>query len=262
MANGNFLSRIGTQFDPSTTQGKANIGMLAGGLLGGGLGAYAGYSLGTRFGAEQEQEELMGDIRSRIEDRPLYEIPEETRQLMEMYGETAGEMRDISQQALEAAEARTGAAEAPGMAIAREQARAAAAGARSDIMQTAGGSAAGLGAMAQVGRGEMENLRNLAIQNQQYRSQAEQQYLNQLGAHAGVMGQASQLQGAGLGAMAAERRGVYESELSRYQDLTQFDITQLGNVWAEEQARRNRETQIFGQILGTGASIATAGGGG
>lgn len=251
-----------SQFDPRTGQGLANWAPIVGTAAFGPMGAIGGFgtrALGQqRMGAESEIEQMTQGIRGRIEDRPLYEIPEETRQMMELYGQTAGEMRDVSQQALEAAEARTGAAEAPGMAIAREQARAAGAGARSDIMQTAGGSAAGLGAMAQVGRGEMETLRDLAIQNQQYRSQAEQQYVNQLGTHAGVMGSAAQLQGAGLGAMAQQRGMRYESEVGRYQDLTQFDITQLGNVWAEEQARRNREAQLLATGISTAGSLGGA----
>lgn len=210
---------------------------------------------------EQAQSDIASqteDIRGRIESTPTYEIPEETRQLMELYSQTAGDIRSASEKALGVAEARTGAQEAPGMGIAREQARASTAGSVQNIMEAGGGSASSLGAIAQAGRGELENLRGLAMQNQQYRSQAEQQYMNQIGASAGMMGQAAQLEGAGLGAMAQEKGRVYESELSKYQDLTQFDITQLGNTWAEEQARKARNAQLIGAGIGAAGDIASS----
>jgi hypothetical protein len=210
---------------------------------------------GQREEAEQNISQMQEDIRQRISDRPLYEIPEETRQLMELYGQTAGDIRSASEQALGAAEARTGVQEAPGMALAKEQTREAAAGQRQNIIEAGGGSAVALGAIASAGQNELNALRDLAAQNQQYRSQAEQQYINQLGAHAGMLGQAAQLEGAGLGAMASERARVYESQLGQYQDLTQFDITQLGNVWAEEQARRNRNAQLLQAGIGAAGNV-------
>jgi len=261
MANGNFYNKIEGYIDPAVTFLGGALGGVPGMALGFGLGATGEIGrqtvtegLRTRQDIEQQTEAL----RQRFGERPLYEIPEETRPMVALYGETAGQMRDVSQQALEAAEARTGVQEAPGMAIAREQARSAAAGQRQAMIEAGGGSASTLGAVAKTGQTEQQALRDLAIQNQQNRAQAEQQYLSQLGSHAGVLGQATGLEGQGLGAMAAERGGVYERELGRYQDLTQFDVTQLGNVWAEEEARKNRVAGIFSDVLGAAGSIGTA----
>lgn len=208
--------------------------------------------------AQQQIAQMTQDIQTRLEGTPTYEVPEETQQLLELYKSAGETMTGYGEQALSAAEAMTGVSEAPGTAIAKEQARVAAAGSRQAILEAGGGGASALGAIASVGQNELNALRDIAVQNQQYKSQAEQQYLNQLGAQAGIVGQAAQLEGAGLSAMAAEKANVYESELAKYQTQTQFDITQLGNVYAEEQARKARNAQLWSAGIQGVSGIAGA----
>lgn len=253
---------------------KRTQGALIGGLLGGPFGALAGMYAGGQSKKKKEAESqitgLTQDIRSQIESTPTYQIPEETQQLLDLYKTTGEQLQGLSSLGKEAtsiAKAESGASEMPGTALARRQIEAGTAGTVQNIVEAGGGSTASLGAIAQAGQNELNAMRDLAFQNQQFKQQASDEYkqalMNQAGLESSLLSQSANLQAAGLQTMIGQKGLQYQSELDKARTLQQFDITQLGNLMAQEEARKSRNTQLIGDVIGgifgLGKTLATGG---
>lgn len=223
-----------------------------------------------RRAAEKRIAGMEQDIRQSIADTPSYEMPAEVQQLLDMYQAQAGKIEGLAglgQEATDIAKMEAGAAEMPGMGQAREMIEAGTAGTVQDIVQAGGGSAASLSAIAQAGQNELNAMRDLSIQNQQFRQQASDEYrqslMGQAGLESSLLGQSAGMQAAGLGTAIGQRGMEYQSELDKARNLQQFDIGQLGNVMAQEEARKARNAQMVGQTIGglfsLGGSLITGG---
>jgi hypothetical protein len=216
--------------------------------------------------------------RGGIENMTRYEIPDEVRQNLELMQQTQQDLgasaeairgtTELAGEATDIARARTGAAEMPGEAIARKDIQQSTAGTVQNLLEAGGGSASTLGAIAQAGLSEQSAFGNLAMQRSQYRSQAEQDLANSLRSEAGFTAQAEsqaaglETQGAGLvsqGLMTSAQQQQQQFEYGREQELTglQFDIDQIAAMRGDEAARRERNSRIWGSIIGT---VGTVGG--
>lgn len=201
-------------------------------------------------------------VRQSLEETPTYEIPEEAQQLLDLtksYGQQIEGLKEYGQKSLDIAQRGTSQAEMPGMGIAREQIQGSVAGSVQNILEAGGGGVGALGAIAQVGQNELNAMRDLSMQNQQFQRQAQSEYqnalMNQAGLESSLLGQSSQIQSMGLEYMGAQKGMQYESELSKTRGLQQFDIGQLGNMIAEEQARREKNAKILTTTLSTIGTI-------
>lgn len=219
---------------------------------------------GKAMEAEQNIADATEQARASIAGLPDYQIPEQYQQMADIGAEAAEVIRGTQEMAGEAtdiARARTGRAEMPGEALARKDIQQSTAGTVQSIMQ-AGGGASALGAIAQTGLGEQSAFGQLAMQRAQYQSQAEQDLANALRQEAGFTAQteaqAAQMEQAGLAGLAQQQQQQFEYGLQK--DLTglQFDIEQIGAMRGEEQARRARNAQIWGSVLGSVGSIGGA----
>lgn len=257
MAFGDFLSSL----DPTTIRGRENI------LKTGAFGLPAAIVGRTQTKKRTAEEQIAAEqeaLRKSIEETPTYEIPEETQQLLDLYQSQGAKLEDLSalgQEATDIARAQTTAAEAPGTALAREQIQAGTAGTVQNIIEAGGGSTSSLQAIAQAGQNELNAMRDLAITNQQYKQQASDEYrqalMNQAGLESSLIGQSTALQAAGLETMIGQRGLQYQSELDKTRTLQQFDITQLGNLMAMEEARKARNAQIASAVIGGAAEIGS-----
>lgn len=226
---------------------------------------FTGVAPSKKEQAQQEIDRKKEELRKSIEQQPTYQIPKEAQQMLDMYqayGKQLEGLKGYGQEALDIAKQRTAQAEMPGMGIAREQIQAGTAGTVQNILEAGGGGVGALGAITQAGQNELNAMRDLAIQNQQYQRQAESEYRNALMSQAGLesslLGQSAQMQAAGLGMMTGQRALQQESELDKYRTLQQFDIGELGNIVAAEKARREKNAQI---LTGTLSTIGTVAGG-
>lgn len=208
-------------------------------------------------------------MRQSFENTPTYQIPEEAKQLLALYqnyGQQLEGLKGYGEEATGIAKAQTGAI-MPGMGIASEMLKGSTAGTVQNIVEAGGGGAGSLRAIAQAGQSELNAMRDLAIQNQQYRQQAESEYrqslLSQAGLESSLLGQSANMQAAGLGMMIGEKGKQYQSELDKTRNLQQFDIVQLGNKIAEEQAKEARRIGTFSNIIsGIGSIVGAVVGGG
>lgn len=223
-----------------------------------------------RRAAEKKIAGLQGDIRSAIEETPTYQMPAEVQQLLDLYGTQAGKIEELAglgQEATDIARLQTAQAEMPGMGIAREQIESGTAGTVQNILEAGGGGAGTMGAIAQAGQNELNAMRDLSIQNQQFRQQASDEYrqalMSQAGLESSLLAQSTGMQAAGLGTAIGQRGLEYQSEFEKERTLQQFDISQLGNVMAAEEARKARNAQLLGQTLGglfnIGGALASGG---
>jgi hypothetical protein len=255
MAFGDFLAKI----DPTTSAGRENI--LKTGVAG--LpGTIFGYTQSKKRKAEAKIAAEKEALRKSIEQTPTYQIPEETQQLLDLYQTQGAKLEDLAglgQEATNIAKAQTSMVEAPGLGIARDQIQAGTAGTVQNIIEAGGGSASSLEAIAQAGQNELNAMRDLAITNQQYKQQASDEYqqalMNQAGLESSLLGQSTALQAAGLETMIGQKGLVYQSELDKQRTLQQFDITQLGNLMANEEARKARNAQIASAVIGGAADV-------
>lgn len=202
-----------------------------------------------------------------LQGAPTYQAPEEALQFQELMAEQATGLREYGQKIEDVASSRAGMAEAPGAAIQRENVQQMMQSASQDIIQAGGASASTLGAISQMRTQEMSALRDIAVQGQQFKDQAQRDYMQALMQSAGIGTQAAQLEGTGLQMMIGEKGKVFESELDKTRTMQQFQITQLGNQWATTEAARNAEAarragnkQLWGNIIsgafsGAGAAI-------
>jgi len=269
---GNWLSSI----DPTTAKGRSNI--LKKGVFGAG-GMIGGRLLTKKQQAEEAIRRKEAEIEQGIAGMRDYEIPEEVLRNLELMqqtqqglGESAEAIRattGLAGEATDIARARTGAAEMPGEAIARKDIQQSTAGTVQNILEAGGGSASTLGAIAQAGLSEQSAFGNLAMQRGQYKSQAEQDLMNSLRSEAGFTAQAEaqasglEAQGAGMlstGLLTSTQQQQQQFDYGRDKELTglQFNLGQLGGMKADEQARRARNAQIFGSIIGSVGSIGGA----
>jgi len=216
---------------------------------------------GQAMDAEKNIAEATEQARTAIAGLPDYQIPEQYQQMADIGAEAAGAIRgtqELAGEATDIARASTGRAEMPGEAIARKQIQQSTAGTVQNILQ-AGGGASALGAIAQAGLGEQSAFGQLAMQRAQYQSQAEQNLANALRQEAGFTAQteaqAAQMEQAGLAGLAQQQQQQFE--YGREKELTglQFDIEQVGAMRGEEAARRARNAQIWGSVLGSVGSI-------
>ena len=212
-------------------------------------------TIDKRKAAEADIAERTAGIESGIAGMADYQIAPEIKQQLEMLQQSGQEMKGLAGEATDLARARTGMAEAPGEALARKDIQQAGAQTTQNIMQAGGGGAAALGALAQAGLGQQQAFGQLAQQRAQFRSQAEADLANSLRQQAGMTQAAAGLEAQGLSAMAGERGKQFE--YGRDKELTglQFGIDQLAGVRAEEQARRARNAQIAGSVIGTVGSL-------
>ena len=128
-------------------------------------------------------------IRADIEGTPTYEMPAEVQQLLDLYqaqGQRVEELAGLGQEATDIARLQTAQAEMPGMGIAREQIESGTAGTVQNILEAGGGGAGAMGAIAQAGQNELNAMRDLSIQNQQYKQQASDEYRQALMSQAGL----------------------------------------------------------------------------
>lgn len=269
---GDWLSSI----DPTTFQGREKV--LKQGVLGA-SGMIGGRLMSKKRRAEEAIRAKEAGIAEGISGMTRYDIPEEVRQNLELMqqtqqdlGESAEAVRgttELAGEATDIARARTGVSEMPGEALARKDIQQSTAGTVQNIMEAGGGSTSTLGAIAQAGLGEQSAFGNLAMQRGQYKSQAEQDLMNSLSSEAGFTAQAEaqaaglETQGAGLmstGLLTSAQQQQQQFEYGREQELTglQFNLGQLGGMKADEQARRARNAQIFGSIIGSVGSIGGA----
>jgi hypothetical protein len=232
-----------------------------------------GVPLSKKQVAEQQISQKEKALRKSIQETPTYQIPQETQQLLDLYQTQGAKLEDLAglgQEATNIAKAQTSMVEAPGLGIARDQIQAGTAGTVQNIIEAGGGSASSLEAIAQAGQNELNAMRDLAITNQQYKQQASDEYqqalMNQAGLESSLLGQSTALQAAGLQTMIGQKGLVYQSELDKQRTLQQLDITQLGNLVAAEEARKNRNAQIasaaIGGLFSLGSTALTAGLGG
>ena len=214
---------------------------------------------------EAEIEASKSELEESLVGQSLYETPEEAYRIQELSEKSAKNLRGISeigQQAVDIAEAQAGASQAPGAIQAREDIRQSTAGAVQNIIESGGGGAAALGAISDVNRGEMESLRQLSAANQQYMAQAKKDLqstlMGQASLEAGLEGQALAAETTGLQTILGEKGKEYQSYLDKLRTQQQFDIVNLGNLYATEEARKNRNSQLFGDIIGGISGVATS----
>lgn len=218
---------------------------------------------------EAKSKSEIGSAKSALEEslalQKLYETPEEALKIQELSEASASQLRsiaDIGQEAVDIAEFQAGLSEAPGAIQAREDIRASSATATQNIVEAGGGGAAALGAIADVNRGQMEQLRQLSASNQQYRSQALQNLqsslMGQAQLEASVESAALGAENYGLQTMIGEKGKEYQSYLDKLRLQQQYDITQLGNLYAEREAEKNRESQLWSDIIGGFSGLATS----
>lgn len=267
---GDFFKSINpkTALNPKTETGKTNLALLGSGLMtvaGGPVGAIIGSQIVKKRKAEQEIGATTSAIRESISETPTYEIPAETQQLLELYQQTGAQLEGLTglgQEATDIAKLQASMAEAPGMGIAREQIKGSTAGTVQNVLEAGGGSANVLAAVAQAGQNELNVMRDLAVQNQQFKQQATDEYrqalMSQAGLESSLLTQSAALQGQGLEAMIGQRGMVYQSELEKARTLQQFDITQLGNLMAEEEARKARNAQLLSSVISGIGSVGSA----
>ena len=261
MALGDFLSR----FDPTTQQGR---NQLSTGL---GLGGYL-YRTAERSKMENEQKisDLQKELEGSLESTKEYKTPEEALRIQQLAEESAANLRgvkEIGQKAVGIAEFQAGLSQVPGEMQAREDIKGSTAQAIQSIIESGGGNAAALGAIADVNRNQMESLRQLSAQNQQYRAQAtrdlQSSLMGQASLEAGIESQALGAETMGLQTLIGEKGKEYESYLDKLRTQQQYDITEIGNAYASEEARKNRNAQLWGSIIGglsgLGSSVATGG---
>lgn len=213
---------------------------------------------GKALQAEEDIGRATEQAKSEIAGLPDYQIPQQYQEIADIGAEAAGQTRELAGEATDIARARTGVSEMPGEAIARKQIQQSTAGTVQNIMQAGGGGASALGAIAQAGLGEQSAFGQLAMQRGQYKSQAEQDLANALRTEAGLTGQAAQLEQAGLAQLGQQEQQQFE--YGREKDLTglQFDIEQLGAMKQEEAARRQRNQQMWGSVIGAVGGIGGA----
>lgn len=224
----------------------------------------------NKYKNEQRISSLKGDVEESLASQKEYQTPEEALRLQELASQSAERLRgmsDIGQKAVDIAEFQAGLSQAPGATQAREDISGSTAQAIQSIIQAGGSNAAALGAISDVNRNQMEQLRQVAAQGEQYQSQARRDLqsalMGQASLEAGLEGQALGAETLGLQTMIGERGKEYESYLDKLRTQQQFQLTELGNAYASEDARKNRNTQLWGSILGgltgLGSSLATGG---
>jgi hypothetical protein len=208
--------------------------------------------------AEKDIAEQTAGIEAGIEGIPLYTAPEEASELEALLQAGAGRVRETSQEAVDIARQQTGLAEAPGTGLARQDIRQAQAQSARNIMELGGGGAGSLAAIAQTQRGTQESLRDLSARNLAFRSQATQGLQQALMGQAGIEQAATGMEAQAGQMMLGERGKEYQSEFEKYLTGVQFDISQLGAARQAEEARRLRNAQIWGSVIGAGAQIGGA----
>lgn len=188
------------------------------------IGAYAGGLVSSYLAGKQQRK-----VGQMIENAPQYEIPAEVQQMLQGTQGAAEDIRGYAQESADIAKARTGAVEAPGSAIARENIRAAGATAAQRAIEAGGSSASTLGSVADIQRNELNALRDQAIQNQVYRAQAEQGYQQALQQQASAEASAVGIESAGLREMIRNREQQFQiNQLDPYYNQLQFQIANLG----------------------------------
>jgi len=207
--------------------------------------------------AEARSAQMEAMLLQSLQGAPTYQTPEEALRFQELTAESAAGIRGYGQKIEDIASSRAGMTEAPGSAIQRENVRQMMESASRDIIEAGGSSAATLGAITQARTQEMGALRDIAVQGQQFKDQAQRDYTQALMQSAGLGAQATQIEGTGLQMMIGEKGKVYESELDKLRTMQQFQMTQLGNEQAKYQAALNAEAQrragnkqLIGDIAG------------
>lgn len=218
---------------------------------------------------EAESESEISAKQSALEEslasQELYQTSEEALKIQELSEASAAKLRSIAetgQEAVDIAEFQAGLSEAPGAIQAREDVRASSAEATQNIIEAGGGGAAALGAIADVNRSQMDQLRQISASTQQYRSEALQNLqsslMGQAQLEASVESAALSAETTGLQTIVSEKEKEYESYLDKLRTQQQYDITQLSNLYSQQEAEKNRESQLWSDIIGGFSGIATS----
>jgi hypothetical protein len=166
-----------------------------------------------------------------LESTPTYKIPEEAIALQKLYSETAEGIRGVGEEQQDIYGARAG-QYMYGTGEAREGIREATRYGVQDIQNVAGSSASFLGAISQLNQQSVNALRELAIQNQQYRDVAQRDYMQSIQDRISLESQATELEMSGMQNMIDEKYKVYQSELDKIRMKQQYAIVKGGNVLA------------------------------
>jgi len=237
-----------------------------GGIVGGPLGGFiVGNTQSEKTKSEEEISNETKALQESLANTKTYQTPEEAYKIQELAKDSAEKLRGISeigQKSVDIAEAQSGMSQAPGTLQAKEDIKNTASQYVQNIIESGGGSASALGAIADVNRGEMESLRQISASNQQYRSQAlkelQSSLMNQASLEYGLESQALESETYGLQNMLGEKTKEYNSYLDKIRTQQQFDITNLSNLYSSEEARKNRNTQLFGDIISGISGIGTS----
>ncbi len=210
-----------------------------------------------------ESERRAGVVREDISNIPGYDIPQEAYELRDIYGESAEELlglKDVVGQATDVARRQTSLTEAPGAGIFREDIRESTASTIESLKQRGGSSTDVLGEIVKAGRGEMDAVRALAVQNQLSRADALMKYQQALtteaGATAGLITGAAGLEGAGLTGLIQQQGIQYGFERETAENLVNFDIIQYSN-WLSQKERESAErAEALNNLLSMGVGSA------
>jgi hypothetical protein len=182
-------------------------------------------------GRELDYQTQMQDVRNLVATTPIYTPPEEVAQLQQLYSQQATDLRSTGQEITDIASARAGQSLYGGGAVREDIRRSTAAGVQ-DLQTVAGSSASFLGGISQLGQSNIQSQRNIAMQNAQFRDQAQRDYLQSLRERAGLEAQATGMETTGLQVGISEADKVYQSELERMRAMQQLEITLAGNELA------------------------------
>ena len=180
-----------------------------------------------RAGREADFQTMGDEIRADVESTPVYQPPEEVNQLQQLYSQSAASLRESGQNVQDISQARAGQASYGGgryQQALRQGSRAAV----SDVTMAGGGNISTQGAITQIGAQGMQSMRDIAVQNQQFRDQAGRDYMQSLQERIGIEQQATGIEMAGLQVGISESDKVYQSELEKARMGQQLEITLAG----------------------------------
>lgn len=178
-----------------------------------------------------EYEQSMEDLIASVAEEEVYQSPAEVAELQKLYSTQASELRTTGQEVASVAESKANQF-SYGAGAARQDVRSTTASAVQDLTTASGTSSSYLGALTQLGVSNTQSMRDLAVQNQQYRDQSQRDYLQALREKAGLESQAVSLEAQGLQVGISEADKVYESELERTRMLQNLEIALAGNKLA------------------------------
>ncbi len=187
-------------------------------------------------------------ISDKIEGLTDYEISQEARDRLSGLQESGEEVRDITGEATDIAEARAS-RDLPGMDLYKRDVRQDVAN-KIEAIQQIGGSGS-LNAITEAGLEEQGNLSELNKENLSYKMQSQKDLSNALMSEARAGIEATQMGAAGLQGMVQERGKAYESKLNKELTGIDWDINKL----AVEQMGYQAQAQASA-AAGAGAASA------